>query len=337
VTKKGINYDTGFFPGNGVSRPQFDEGTVKRELEIIAADLGCSTVRVSGGDLSRMATAARHAVDAGLELWLSPMPAELDGDAVLDFLEAGAKVAEQLRRQGASVVFVAGCELSVFAHGFLPGSTAYDRMSVLMSPDPAVWRSLEDVPKRLNDFLSEAAIRVRRAFGGRVTYASAPWEPVDWTPFDLVSVDAYRDAGNAATYEQDLQARLAGGKPVAVTEFGCCTYRGAAGRGGMGWAVLDESSATPRVASDLVRDELEQVTYMNELFAILMRLPLEAAFWFTFAGYRLIHREDPRTDMDMASYGVVKMLDGRRGTRYPDMAWEPKQAFDKLRRIDAAS
>jgi hypothetical protein len=32
----------------------------------------------------------------------------------------------------------------------------------------------------------------------------------------------------------------------------------------------------------------------------------------------------------MASRGVVKVLDGGRGQRYPDMPWEPKVAFSAL-------
>ena len=32
----------------------------------------------------------------------------------------------------------------------------------------------------------------------------------------------------------------------------------------------------------------------------------------------------------MASYGVVKVLEGRLGETYPDMAWEPKLAFTML-------
>ena len=32
----------------------------------------------------------------------------------------------------------------------------------------------------------------------------------------------------------------------------------------------------------------------------------------------------------MASAGVVKVLEGRRGRTYPDMAWEPKAAFTAL-------
>jgi len=39
-----------------------------------------------------------------------------------------------------------------------------------------------------------------------LTYADAPWETVDWDLFDLVSVDAYRDADNAASYRHALRA-----------------------------------------------------------------------------------------------------------------------------------
>jgi hypothetical protein len=34
--------------------------------------------------------------------------------------------------------------------------------------------------------------------------------------------------------------------------------------------------------------------------------------------------------LDIASKGVVKVLDGGRGQRYPGMPWEPKAAFDAL-------
>ena len=39
---------------------------------------------------------------------------------------------------------------------------------------------------------------------------------------------------------------------------------------------------------------------------------------------------DPHRDLDLASYGVVAVLEHERGTAYPDMAWEPKQVFGAL-------
>jgi hypothetical protein len=57
---------------------------------------------------------------------------------------------------------------------------------------------------------------------------------------------------------------------------------------------------------------------------------VDTALVFTFAGYVLPHRSNPRDDLDLASYGVVKILEGRLGDTYPDMAWEPKAAFTAL-------
>jgi hypothetical protein len=42
------------------------------------------------------------------------------------------------------------------------------------------------------------------------------------------------------------------------------------------------------------------------------------------------HPTDPHRDLDLASYGVVAVLEHEHGTTYPDMAWEPKQVFAAL-------
>src|SRR5262249_36531547 len=169
---------------------------------------------------------------------------------------------------------------------------------------------------------------------GPLTYASGMWEPVDWGPFDIAATDAYCDAGNAGTFRSKLRKQLRHGKPLAVTEFGCCGYAGAAARGGMGWAIIDDSTDPPRLDGDYVRDESEQVRYLEELNAIFAEEGVDLAFWFTFAGYSLVHDADPRRDLDMASYGVVQMLPGGPGTGYDGLGWEPKLAFGALARAD---
>jgi hypothetical protein len=156
------------------------------------------------------------------------------------------------------------------------------------------------------------------------------WEPVDWAPFDIAATDAYRDAANAGTFRSELRKQLQHGKPLAVTEFGCCGYAGAADRGGMGWAIIDASTDPPRLDGDYVRDESEQVRYLEELTAIFAEEGVDLAFWFTFASYPLVHDPDPRRDLDMASYGVVTMLPGGPGTSYHGLGWEPKLAFSAL-------
>ena len=330
---KGINYDTGFFPGRKASRPELDPAQVRREMEVIASDLHCNAVRVSGGDPDRLEMAARAAADAGLTVWWSPLPAELTLADTSALMERSAEQAERLRRGGTEVVLVTGCELSVFAKGFLPGEDSYERLAALASPDPQLWAALAGVPAELTRFLADVVGSARRHFGGPVTYASAPWEHdlLDWTAFDVVSVDAYRNAQNAAAYRDDLEALVAkAGKPVVVTEFGCCTYAGAADRGAIGWAVVDDVATPPYVVEELVRDEPGQAAYLREVLATLEAAGVDGAFWFTFAGYERPHRQDPRYDLDLASFGVVKLLDGGRGRAYPDLPWEPKASFRAL-------
>ena len=170
-------------------------------------------------------------------------------------------------------------------------------------------------------FPAEAA---RSRFAGPLTYASGIWEPVDWAPFDIAATDAYRDASNASTFRSELRKQLQHGKPLAVTEFGSCAYAGAAGRGGMGWAIIDDSTDPPRLDGDYQRDESEQVRYLEELNAIFAEEGVDLAFWFTFAGYGMPRRDDRRVDLDMASYGVVALLDDN-GTQ-----WRPKESFHAL-------
>jgi hypothetical protein len=277
---KGINYDTGFSPGGVSSREQFDASIVRREMQVIADDLHCSAVRISGGEPARLSVAAELAAAAGLEVWFAPFPCELAAG-----LQAGG---EQLH--------------SAFAA--LPG--------------------------KLNGFLAATAEDARGRFGGPLSYASGMWEPVDWTPFDVVGVDAYRDAGNAGRFRLDLRQQLRHAKPLAVTEFSCCGYPGAADRGGLGWAILDTSAEPPVLDGDYVRDEHEQVTYLRELTEIFETEGVDLAFWFTFAGYDFISGTGSRRDLDLASYGVVKMIPGGPGSGYRDLGWEPKLPFRAL-------
>jgi hypothetical protein len=40
---------------------------------------------------------------------------------------------------------------------------------------------------------------------------------------------------------------------------------------------------------------------------------VDLAFWFTFAGYKFVPGTRSRRDLDLASYGVVKMVPGGPG------------------------
>ena len=79
-----------------------------------------------------------------------------------------------------------------------------------------------------------------------------------------------------------------------------------------------------------MRDEAEQARYLRELLEIFTVEGVDSAFVCTFVQYQLPHHADPREDLDMASYGIVKVYEDRLGDTYPDMAWEPKAAFATL-------
>src|SRR4051812_14407346 len=189
----GINYDTGFINAGRTSREVFESPTVLRELQIIRDDLGFTAVRVTGGDPDRLETAARLAADLGLEVWFSPFTCDLSRDQMLALLADCAERAERLRTSGAPVVLVAGAELSLLNNGFLPGDRIGDRIALLSTPD-RLRGLIPRVPVLINEFLARAVPVVRERFGGEITYAAIPFENVDWSAFDIVSLDLYRSA-----------------------------------------------------------------------------------------------------------------------------------------------
>ncbi|WP_433281023.1 hypothetical protein ACQPZA_13645 [Pseudonocardia xinjiangensis] len=312
VRGRGVTYDTGARPAGRTTRPSFDPATVREDMRVVARDLHCTAVRITGDDPGRLTVAAEHAADAGLEVWFSPFPCEMTEAQMLPYLVHCAARAEDLRGRGAEVVLVTGGELGIFARGFLPGDDLFARLAGFAAPRPQLRETLAAVPPQLNAFLNRAVAAVRGRFGGRITYAAAPFEQVDWTSFDIVGVDAYRDAQNAAGYRDGIRGHGRHGKPVAVTEFGCCTYRGAADRGGRGWMVVDRTALPPRLDGAYVRDEEGQAAHLTDVLRILGEEGVDSAFWFTFAGYAYPHDPDPRHDLDLASYGLVRVdADGR--------------------------
>jgi hypothetical protein len=176
----------------------------------------------------------------------------------------------------------------------------------------------------LNAFLGRLAAEVRAVFQGRVSYASAPLERVDWSPFDIVGVDTYRGRRNRDDFGERLRRHFAHGKPVVATEVGCCAYRGAEQRGAMAWAIIDrdDPDGPDRLAGTFVRDEELQAAEVLDLLGILDAAGAAGAFVFTFAAPALPHRDDPARDLDLASYGVVRC--------YDDGHWEPKRLFHAL-------
>ena len=308
MTNKGINYDTGFEPfGPGTSsRKSFDVEVVRREMNIIADDLHCTHVRITGADPDRIVMAAREAIAAGLYVWFSPFPCNLTGDELLHYLVDCSRRAEEIRRMSKETVFVLGCEVSLFNDGFLPGNHLLERSQAFAGFEQ--WQPAMD--GRLKEFFATAVGEVRRFFKGTVTYAAGEWEDIDWSIFDIVSVDLYRSRHNQAYYEQQLNTYMTYNKPVAITEFGCCALRGASELGGNATFTVLSIAGNELVVNDGWQyDEEEQVTYFEDLFAVFTKSEVSFAFWFTFADYEKPHNNIAKHNLDMASYGIVQMLD----------------------------
>jgi hypothetical protein len=327
---RGINYDTGFISKGTTTREPFDPAVVRQEMRIIRSDLHCNGVRITGGYAERLEIAATYAAEAGLEVWFCPFTHNLTEDEVLTLLADCAERAERLRRKGAEIVFLTGSELSLFTNGLMPGDTLQERMAALA--DPARIRQIvPDVRTRMKGLLRSAVDVVRARFGGRISYASLPFEGVDWSLFDIIATDAgYRTEARAARFRDDIRAFVsqgrALGKPVAVTEFGCATHRGASALADREESVIewDDDARPVRLRGEFTRDEDEQARYIGELLDVFETEGVDSAFVYTFARY------DFSGGFDLISKGIVKVLDKGPGQRYPNMPWEPKAAFDAL-------
>ena len=319
----GMNYDTGFVSGGSTTHEPFDPETVRRDLRVIREELHCDAVRITGGIQDRLELAAQCAAETGLEVWYCPFTNGLDRAGLMEFVLDGAERAERLRQGGATVVYLTGSEISMFTDGFLPGRDLPERMALLTDP----MRLREAIPAAqaaVRDFFTEAVPAVRERFGGPIGYASLPFEAVDWTPFDIIASDAgYRDATNTAAFPQTLAAAVGQGKPYAATEFGCCTFRGAAEVAGrLEPVTYDDHGHATKLTADLERDEEEQSRYVLNLLRDYEAGGVEAAFVYTFANRHLPTTKDPAHNYDLASRGIVRVL--------PDGTWTPKAAFHAL-------
>ncbi len=347
MNRRGVCYDVGRVMSGQDWRPEFSPGEARRELQIIRDDLQCNAVRICGQDLGRLIAAGAHALDCGLEVWLSPELWDHSMGETLGYIAEAAQAAQDLHRhRPGQVVFSVGSEATLFMAGIVEGGSVFERLE-----HPDFWARVRAGEHNgpLNAFLAEAAERVRGVFHGPVTYASVPLETVEWSRFDFVSVNLYRDARIKERFTGLLRRYFASGRPVAITEFGCCTYRGAADAGGRGFAILDISapgrnSTPPRLNGPYVRDEAEQAHELTDLLSIFEAAAVDATFVMTFVAPLNPTSDDPLYDLDMASYSLVKSFGSRLGplgaahpqapwdrdriaTAYPGLPWEPKQSF----------
>ncbi|MEV0778748.1 abortive infection protein [Streptomyces sp. NPDC050428] len=318
---KGVNYDTGTdYSGAGSAPAPWPDDVVRRHMALIRAELHANSVTLLGTDVDRLTAYADFAAEAGLHVWLQPRLIEGDADATLAYLATAAEAAERLRGRHGAVDLNVGCELTVFASGLVPGDTYDERSAKLALPE--WWPRMPEFSEKLNGFLARAVEVARARFGGRLTYGGALWEQVDWSEFDFVGQNYYRMAYNTEHYTDGLRAHLDHGKPLLITEFGCCAFEGGAAAGPTGYDIVDWSADPPVLNGPYVRAEQEQADYLTELLDLYEAHGVHGAYVYEFATSKP-HSPDPARDLDMASFGLLKAVDGD---------WEQKEAFRAVSR-----
>ncbi|WP_330172708.1 abortive infection protein [Streptomyces sp. NBC_01498] len=313
---KGVDYDTGTnYSGGAAPPPPYPDDVVRSHMALIRDELHANSVTVLGTDIDRLAAYAGFAAEAGLHVWLQPRLIEGDPEATVAQLGAAAEAAERLRQRHGEVDLNVGCELTIFGSGMVPGDTFVERSAKLALPE--WWPRLPEFSERLDVLLARAVEVARARFGGRLTYGGALWERVDWSGFDFVGQNYYRMAYNSEHYVDGLRAHLDHGKPLLITEFGCCTFEGAAAAGPTGYDIVDRSADPPVLNGDYVRSEREQADCLTELLDLYETHGVHGAYVYEFAAAKP-YSPVPARDLDMASFGLLKSVDG---------GWEPKESF----------
>ena len=331
IPVRGIMYDVGssYVPGQH-SRERWNPEAVREEMRVIRHDLHCTAVSLFGPDLDRLEQAARFALEQGLDVWLQPRSLDAGHTELVEHVGRAADLAQRLIQEHPDrVVLNVGCELTILNKGILPGSDMGYRSRALyvFALVPSYYN------RRLNRVLRRLAAVSRERFDGPLTYGSGTWESVDWAPFDIIGVDYYFDELTRGSYRKGLRALNRLGKPVAVTEFGCCSYRGAEGKGGSGGDPLDwRDLEDRRVRGNLVRDEGVQADMIERLIDVYETEDVHGAFLCTFIEGDCRYSPDPTRDSDMASFGIVRPPTLESGLSPDDGHWEPKEGFHALAR-----
>ncbi|AKU17191.1 abortive phage infection protein [Luteipulveratus mongoliensis] len=329
ATPKGLKYRGVVYQATDGEFPEttWNAHRMRTDLWAIKTQLHANSVLIEGDGVDRLAATATEAAERGLHVWLRPTLGDRPAAEILDHLAETGRHAEELRRHGAAVHLSVGCEFVLYVPGIVPGKDALERIKNLQSGnfDPV------QMARRLHAFTSRAAATGRSVFRGKLTYSAAQDEDVDWRLFDIVGIDYYSFFPHRSDYIRELRQFQRWGKPVAILEFGACTYHGAPQDGGMGWSLVDYDKTPPEIIGDLKRDERQQADYLTDVLAAFESMGLYAAMAYNFVTPDAPHRRTPRYDLDLTSYGLVKPV-WNSFDRPGHWHWEPKLAFHALAR-----
>ena len=338
---RGVVYDVGLqFNEGQYSVDSFNAEAVKYDMSIISNILRCNAVRIEGEDIDRLKQATVLAHDAGLKVFFNPWLMGAEADEVAAYMSEAAKTAEELAKQGIDLTFITGCEFSLFNKGVFEGNTINERLNSMMTGMAncngdleKLKQNKEECDKRLNAVLARISKAVKENFSGKVAYSSGTWEGVDWSLFDIIGVDYYRDKQTDQEYLDGLKPYLAIGKPVWVMEVGCCTFEGAAALGGGGFTVclgVDENGEGIYAGGEKPkRSEREQADYDERQIRLLCGSGIEGMFIYLFS-FPISPYREKGYDADLTAYPIVRSYpsDDPRSHKLP--AWEPKEAFYRI-------
>ncbi len=329
---KGVNYDVGVGLGfDHNPNNNLTVGVMKEEIKVIKNELHCNAVRLYGRDLEKLLECSEIAIKEGLIVWFSPRYINASLEETLDYIMKCSKAAEQLRKISRDTVYVLGNEFSLDVKGFIEGETIFKRILKLSKPIFIIKNSLGfGFNKKLNSFLIRAVSKARENFKGEITYASGQWESVDWNNFDIIAVNYYRNRFNSFKYRRTVRKLVQKKKKFAITEFGCCSFRGAEKKGAWGYSVVDWTKSRPRLKKMFERDENVQSNYIVDLLNIYLNENAYAAFVYTFVARRALYNPNPEYDLDMANFGLVKVIPSNNKDSKYSYAWERKKAFYEL-------
>lgn len=329
---KGVNYDVGIkFSSNYSTRKNLDSSTMMRELRVIKDELNCNAVRIYGDNLDRLLECTKIAINENLSVWFSPRLINVNQEESSKFIFDCANEIEKIRKDYPGIVFVIGTKQSLDVKGFTKGNTLFERISYMFKPINLIKNNLGfGVNKELNKFLMNVVSEVRQIFKGNITYAAGHWEKINWDIFDLISVNYYRNKYNASRYKATLNKITKKGKKVAITEFGCCSYQGAEDKGAWGYSIVDRSGQVTKLNNIYVRDENIQAKYIIDLLNIYKETNVYAAFVFNFITPDSRYNENPEYDLDMADFGILKVLPDETGNANIPYLTEKKAAFFEI-------
>ena len=99
---------------------------------------------------------------------------------------------------------------------------------------------------------------------------------------------------------------------------------------GGGWDIVDWSKPVPTVIGKHVRSERVQADHIADMLEIFDSESIHSAYVYTFIQPDLPHSSNPRDDLDLASFGLVKAIRAKHGDPRSPYRWQPKEAFHVL-------